>query len=176
MRIRKPRLAIAALALLVSATACNQRTQSLYKVEVERVCRECDLRGVDLSRQSLGGKYRVSVTNQPLSTNPQGLGYAEPVDLTGSDLREANLRFANLPEVIFNETRLDNADLTNANLTDAQFVAADLSGANLQGAKLDGTNFQDANLSEADLRGVDLSNVNLDGADLTGALTGRSAD
>lgn len=171
MAIRKPGLAIAVLALVMTAVGCSQQTQSLYKLEVERVCRECDLRGVNLSRQSLGGKYRVSVTNQPLSTNPKGLGYAEAADLTGSDLREANLRFANLPEVIFNETRLDNADFTNANLTDAQFVAADLSGANLQGAKLDGTNFQDADLSGADLRGVDLSTANLEGADLTDALT-----
>lgn len=176
MKIRKPSLVLVALALSAIALGCNQRTQSLYKVEVERACQECDLRGVNLSRQSLGGKYRVSVSNQPLSTNPKGLGYAEPVNLTGSDMREANLSFANLSEVIFNDVRLNNADLHEANLRHAQFVGADLSDANLQGANLEGTNFRGANLSGADLRDTDLSTADLTGAELTGALRNEVTD
>jgi len=174
MRFRKPGWAIAALVLGVTALGCSQRTQAFYKIEVERACQSCDLRGVNLSRQSLGGKYRVSVSSQPLSTNPEGLGYAKPVDLTGSDMRGANLSFANLTEVTFNKTLLNEADLRSTNLTDAQFIGADLSGANLQDAQLDGTNFQDADLSGADLRGCDLSKVNLAGADLTDALLEKS--
>lgn len=174
MGFRKPGLAIAALALGVTAVGCNQRTQALYKIEVERACQNCDLQGINLSRQSLGGKYRVSVSSQPLSTNPDGLGYAKPVDLTGADMRGADLSFANLTEVIFNGTLLNEADLHSANLTDAQFVGADLSGANLQDAQLDGTNFQNADLSGADLRGCDLSKVNLAGANLTDALLEKS--
>jgi uncharacterized protein YjbI with pentapeptide repeats len=170
MFLRKSGWAIAVFTWSVIALGCNQRTQSLYKIEVERACRECDLRGVDLSRQSLGGKYRVSVSNQPLSTNPKGLGYAQPVDLTGSDLRQADLSDASLVAVIFNDTQLANANFSHANLQEAQFINADLSGANLQGAQLDGTNFQNADLSGADLRECDLSAANLTGANLTDAL------
>jgi len=176
MNIRQFGAAIAALMLGSLTVGCNQRTQDMYSIEVERSCQNCDLRGVNLANQSLGSKYRVSVSNQPLSTNPEGLGYAEPVNLTGSDLREANLRNANLTAVVLNDTRLNAADWSGANLTDAQFIGADLQGANLQGANLEGANFRNANLTGADLRGSDLSVANLAGADLTNALRGRSPD
>ncbi|MGF1461180.1 MAG: pentapeptide repeat-containing protein [Leptolyngbyaceae cyanobacterium] len=170
MNLRRYGLAIAVLLMGLATAGCNQRTQDLYKVEVERSCQDCDLRGVDLKNQSLGGKYRASVSSQPLSTGPKGLGYAQPVDLTGADLREANFNSANLTEVVLNDTQLNQADLSKANLTDAQLVDADLQGANLRGANLKGANLQNANLTGADLREVDLSEVDLDGADLTDVL------
>lgn len=167
MNLCRAGLSFTGLILSVAMLGCNQRTQDLYKVEVERACQDCDLRGINLAHQSLGSKYRISVSNQPLSTNPRGLGYAEPVDLTGSDLREANLSYANLSAVVLNEARLGDADLSHANLTAAQLVGADLRGANLQGADLTDANFQDADLTGADLRECDLSTANLAGADLT---------
>jgi uncharacterized protein YjbI with pentapeptide repeats len=169
----KAGLAFTGLILGVTILGCNQRTQDLYKLEVERACQGCDLRGINLAYQSLSSKYRISVSNQPLSTNPQGLGYAQPVDLTGSDLREANLSHANLSAVVLNDTRLRDADLSHANLTEAQLVGADLRDANLQGADLTDANFQDADLTGADLRDCDLSTANLAGADLTDARRDR---
>jgi hypothetical protein len=74
MNTRRETIAIAGIALSFMVAGCNQLTQDLYKVEVERSCQGCDLRGVDLSYQSLGSKYRISISNQPLSTDPQGLG------------------------------------------------------------------------------------------------------
>lgn len=174
MTIRLHLFAIASLMISLVMLGCDRQTQSLYKVEVERSCQNCDLRGVNFSGQSLGGKYRVSVSNQPLSTNPEGLGYAEPVDLTGSDLRDTDFSNATLSEVILNSTQLADANLQNANLEDAQLVNADLRNADLKGANLSGANFQNANLSGADLRDCDLQVANLDGADLTGALTGNT--
>jgi uncharacterized protein YjbI with pentapeptide repeats len=162
--------AIAALLISWTVMSCNQRTQSLYKIEVERACRNCDLVGINLANQSLSGKYRVSVSNTPLSTNPRGLGYATPVDLTGANLRDAKFTAATLADVIFNDAQLTSADFSDANLRDAQFVRADLTNANLQGADLEGVNFQDAVLRGADLRDCDLSTANLEGADLTDAL------
>lgn len=170
MNIFKPGVAIAALLLSWVVTGCNQRTQALYKIEVERACRNCNLVGIDLANQSLSGKYRVSVTNTPLSTNPKGLGYATPVDLTGANLQDATFASAILVEVIFNKARLANADFSNANLRDAQFIGADLTNVNLQGANLEGADFQNAVLQGADLRDCDLSTANLTGADLTDAL------
>ncbi|WP_204140854.1 pentapeptide repeat-containing protein [Halomicronema sp. CCY15110] len=170
MNICQRGLAIAALGLSVIALGCNQRTQDIYRIEVERSCQQCDLRGINLQNQSLGKKYRISISNQPLSTNPEGLGYAAPVDLTGADLREANFESANLTGVLLNDTQLGDADLSDANLTDTQFVGADLQDANLRSANLEGANFQNANLRGADLRDCDLSVANLRGADLTDAL------
>lgn len=161
---------IVPIAFGVGLLGCNQQTQSLYKVEIERQCHNCDLRGVNLAGETLSGKYRVSVSNRPLSTGPEGLNYAQPVDLTGSDLRDSNLRDANLSEVILNRTQLANADLSNADLQDAQLVGADLRQANLRGANLSGTNFQDANLKGADLRDCNLQAANLQGANLADAL------
>ncbi len=170
MTIRQPGFALAALGLSLVALGCNQRTQDMYRIEVERSCQQCDLRGINLQNQSLGSKYRISVSNQPLSTNPEGLGYAAPVDLTGADLREANLKSANLAEVMLNDAQLNNAELSNANLTDAQLVGADLQNANLRSANLEGANFKNADLQGADLRDCDLSLANMQNADLTGAL------
>jgi uncharacterized protein YjbI with pentapeptide repeats len=170
MNTRRETIAIAGIALSFMVAGCNQLTQDLYKVEVERSCQGCDLRGVDFSYQSLGSKYRISISNQPLSTDPQGLGHAKPVDLTGSDLRETNFSHANLTAVVLNQTRLNDANLSQANLTEAQLVDADLRGANLQGANLTEANFQSADLTGADLRDSDLSTANLAGADLTDAL------
>jgi len=174
--MRQSRAAIAALALSFAVLGCNQRTQDLYQIEVERSCQDCDLRGANLQNQNLSSKYRVSVTNQPLSTTPQGLGEAAAVDLTGADLREANFKNSNLTAVILNETRLSNADLSRTNLTDAQLVGADLQGVNLRGANLKGTNFQNANLTGADLRDTDLSLANTDGADLTDVVLNGAPD
>jgi uncharacterized protein YjbI with pentapeptide repeats len=143
MNIRQPGLAIAALILGLATLGCNQRTQDYYRIEVERACQNCDLRGINLENQSLGSKYRISVSNRPLSTGPEGLNEAQAVDLTGSDLRAANLKNANLTAVMLNETQLGDADLSNANLTDAQLVDANLQEANLEGANLEGANFCD---------------------------------
>lgn len=161
---------IAVLLASLSILSCNQQTQDLYKVEVERKCHNCNLQGVDLSNQSLGSKYRISVSSQPLSTQPKGLGYAQPVDLTGSDLRDANLRSTNLEGVILTRTQLENADLREANLKNAQLVGANLAHADLRGANLQGANFQGTNLTNTDLRDTDLTSATFERANLADAM------
>ena len=151
-------------AVLLTLAGCSQQAQDLYKVEIERSCQNCTLQGLNLAGQNLSAKYRVPLRNTPLSTGPEGLNRAAPVDLTGSNLRRANLSNADLFEVVLNQTNLREADLSGANLNAAQLVEADLSGANLQNARL-----QDANLQEANLTRADLSDANFEGADLTGA-------
>lgn len=169
MKSRMKTLAIAPFGLLsaglvILIVSCTQQTQDLYKIEIERACHECDLRGINLSGETLGGKYRVPLSNSPLSTDPEGLNYAEPVDLTGSNLEGANLSRADLSEVVFNQTNLSSANLSEANLTDAQLIGADLQQADLQGAIL-----ENADLSRADLRGADLQDAKLSGANFTDA-------
>ncbi|MEU5462163.1 pentapeptide repeat-containing protein [Streptomyces althioticus] len=118
---------------------------------------------------------------------------ADPLNLSGADLRGANLTGADLSHADAYRTDLSGADLTGADLSYVNLTGADLSQANLSGANLSGANLTDANLSHAtlshanmtgavlrdaaltdtDLRGALLCDADLAGADLTYAdLTG----
>lgn len=152
------------LSLLV--VGCSQQMQDVYKIEIDRACRGCDLQGINLSGESLGSKYRLPLRNGPLAVGPEGLNYVGPVDLTGANLQNANFSWANLRQVIFNQANLTAANLAQTNLEEAQFVEANLSQADLQGADLRGANLQGANLRGANLSGANLQDANLTGADL----------
>lgn len=81
-------------------------------------CQKCDLRGINLSGQNLGG-----------------------ANLTGTNLSGANLSGANLTG-----TNLSGANLTGANLSGVSMSNTDLSGANLRGASLSGSGWGRINL------------------------------
>ena len=95
--------------------------------------------------------------------------HAEPLDLTGRNLRFADLRGAVLAGV-----RLDGADLRSAaleasELPDATMVATRLEGASLRGAQLLGAELRGARLAGAVLVEAQLQTADLRGAELRGA-------
>jgi len=93
----------------------------LEKLTSTGVCRECDLRMVNLAGKDLsGGNLSGSV-------------------LIGANLRRANLSGANLSQAVFVDAVLSGANLSGA----------DLSGADLNGAYMFDVNLSGADLSEA---------------------------
>ncbi|MEM8779004.1 MAG: pentapeptide repeat-containing protein [Cyanobacteria bacterium P01_G01_bin.49] len=142
---------------------CSQQTKNLYRLELERACVDCNLKGVNLSKQNLGTKYRLPRGSSPLSVTPFGIEEAEPVDLTRANLTDANLFQADLTSVIFNEANLQQANLSETDLQEAQLKDSNLQAANLQQANLNKANLFGANLQGADLRGAKLEETNLTG-------------
>jgi len=156
--------------------SCSPRAQDLYQIELKRQCVECDLREINLAGENLSGRYKVSVRTPPLSTTPDGLDLADPVDLTRANLEAANLRRSILQGVILTDSNLSQADLSRADLRESQLSGANLresslERANLQGANLQGADLENANLQRADLRGADLRHANLSGTNLTDVRT-----
>ena len=141
--------------------SCSQTTNNLYRLELERECVECNLEGVNLSKEDLGVKYRIPRSSKPLSVPPFGLEEAKPVNLTKANLTKANFSQADLSGVIFNEANLKQANLSETNLQEAQLKEANLQGANLQKANLEGADLEGANLKGTDLRGVNFKETNL---------------
>ena len=150
-----------------------------------------DLRGVNLSKEDLGGADLRGANLTGVTLRETDLRDA---NLTGADLSRADLRCANL-----RSADLRYADLRYANLRSADLRCADLRGATLRMADLGETDLREANLigidlrdvslrwatlrlatlrcanlkgtdlRETDLSGVDLRGANLRGADLRGA-------
>lgn len=92
-----------------------------------------DLRGADLSGESLRGiDLSMSKTN-PLAIHPPFLAHSNffGADLTGACLIGANLRGADL-----RDAKLDGADMRGTFLHQTNLSGVDLSVANLDGAKL----------------------------------------
>ncbi len=152
-----------------SLTSCSKTSQNLYRLELERECIECNLEGVNLSRENLGLKYRIPSSSSPLSVTPFGLDKATPVNLTKANLANANFFQADLSGIILQEANLINANLSESDLEEAQLNLANLQGANLENANLQEANLENANLQGADLRGVNLQGANLENANLQGA-------
>jgi serine/threonine protein kinase len=90
-----------------------------------RECRNCNLRGADLSGTNL-----------------------RSVDLKGADLRGANLRNADLRSSSLENVNLTDADLRNADLRGADLKDADLTATKLEGANLNSTDFRRAIMPE----------------------------
>ena len=140
---------------------CSQTTNNLYRLELERECVECNLEGVNLSKEDLGVKYRIPRSSKPLSVPPFGLEEAKPVNLTRANLTKANFFQADLSGVIFNKADLKQANLSETNLEEAKLQGANLQNANLQKANLQGADLEGANLKGTDLRGVNFKETNL---------------
>ena len=150
-----------------SSTSSTSIEINLAKLLEEKVCIDCDLRGVNLSGAYLSG------------ANLQG------ANLTRANLRHTNMMNVNLLAVKFYNADLSEADFTRANLSNAltkgarvggaTFIEANLSGVNLSetnfsGSQLFGFSFgKGVNLTRARLTGLSLADVNLNLVDLVGA-------
>ena len=94
--------------------------QNLQQLISTRICRECDLSGLDLTRLDLSG-----------------------VDMEGSDLSHTKLSLTNLSNANLKKTKLNGAILGGTDL-----AGADLRGADLQGTSLDNAYLGDAVLDD----------------------------
>ncbi|MBI4300618.1 MAG: pentapeptide repeat-containing protein [Chloroflexi bacterium] len=80
-------------------------------------------------------------------------GKADPMDLSGADLRGANLQKAFLTRVDLSGAQLQNADLREANIGGTNLSGANLAGADLTSANMHRTNFRGASLAGAKIGG-----------------------
>ena len=145
-----------------------------------------DLRGVNLSKEDLGGAdlrganltgvtlretdlRDANLTGADLSRADLRWANLRYATLRSADLRCANLRCANLRCADLRGATLRMADLGETDLREASLIGIDLREVGLRCANLRCANLRCANLKGADLRDTDLRGVDLRGADLRGA-------
>jgi len=134
----------------------------------ERDGMRADLRGVDLSNETVRAKIEAWGDASPPWWNPK----EKRANLQNADLRSANLEDANLSGAYLRFVNLQGAFLKgaiirSANLVDANLQGAVMEGADLRGAVLWDANFRDTYLLRADLRNARLGNAQLQGAHLS---------
>ena len=138
----------------------------------------------------------IEVILQVLGRRPRtyGQGEAQPLELSGTDLRFGNFTNGHFEGAQFHRSQLDSTRmrgtfLTSADLVGVHFDEADLTGASLERAdlseatirdsvlvrarleyaKLIKTNFEGSNLGLAVLKGADARQASFERADLSGA-------
>lgn len=116
------------------------------------VCRNLDLRGINLAGRNL--RYAEFTGSSMQRAN-----------LRGADLRGARLQLANLTRANLQAVKAAGARMTAAGLTSANLAGADFSGARMDGAIF----FTNANLSGARFVGTTLTNAMMRGVTVTGA-------
>jgi hypothetical protein len=94
---------------------------------------------------------------------------AQPVSLSGRDLKGLDLRRVALPWADLRSCRGPSLDLSEADLTGCLLAHADLAGATLRGARLEDAILHGARLGGAKLRDVSADRAVFAGADLTAA-------
>jgi len=133
----------------------------------ERDGLRADLRGVDLSRETL----QELVERWAGATPPWWDALYKAADLRDADLQGASLDSANLQGACLWNSNLQDAYLSGANLQGAHLWYADLQRsvlwrANLQGTELLRADLRGAELWHADLQGAQLNYADLQSADL----------